>query len=76
MMENTQQLEIYKKPINYSQIATLWRPIIGEKVTEAQVALCLHQMHLSKLLNNPEDDHHTVAMAESLFAYEAFCNRD
>lgn len=56
---------------NYARIAKLWSEIIGRPVTAQQVALCLSQMHISFLIDNPWDAARPMDIATSIFAYEA-----
>ncbi len=59
------------KPFNYDRIARLWSIILDKDVEAKQVALCLHQLHLSGLLDNPDDLEYIIPMTENLFKYEA-----
>jgi hypothetical protein len=38
---------------NFQRIADLWRPILGIDVTPEQVALCLTQLKVSRLITSP-----------------------
>ena len=58
-------------PLNYARLATLWASVLNQPITPAQVALCLHQFHLNRLIDHPRDTDATVRMAEALFAFEA-----
>lgn len=38
---------------SFQQLAALWSPILGVQITPAQVALCLVQLKISRLLHTP-----------------------
>lgn len=38
---------------NFQRIADLWRPVLGVDVTREQVALCLTQLKVSRLITSP-----------------------
>lgn len=38
---------------NFTNIAALWAPILGTTITPAQVALCLTQLKIARLINHP-----------------------
>ena len=38
---------------NFQRIADLWRPVLGVDVTREQVALCLAQLKVSRLITSP-----------------------
>lgn len=38
---------------NFGRLAALWAPILGVDVTPVQVALCLTQLKISRLINTP-----------------------
>lgn len=38
---------------NFSRIAQLWSPILGVPVSAVQVALCMSQVKVSRLVNSP-----------------------
>lgn len=38
---------------NFQRIADLWSPIIGQEITPAQVALCMTQLKVARLVTSP-----------------------
>jgi hypothetical protein len=38
---------------NFQRIADLWRPVLGADVTPEQVALCLAQLKIARLISSP-----------------------
>lgn len=38
---------------NFQRIADLWKPVLGVNVTREQVALCLTQLKVSRLITSP-----------------------
>ena len=65
----------YRGP-HYTRIARLWSDILKAPVTPPQVALCLMQMHVSDLLDNPEQSQKPMDISSSAFAYEILMNCD
>ena len=52
---NTDRARDYGHPrINHERIAALWSPILGIEVTPAQVALCMTQVKISRLVQSPD----------------------
>lgn len=39
--------------VNFQRIADLWAPILGQDVTPIQVALCLAQLKVARLIQSP-----------------------
>ena len=40
--------------INHERIAALWSPLLGIEVTPSQVALCMTQVKISRLVQTPD----------------------
>jgi len=59
---------------NYKRLASLWSAVLGENIDERQVALCINQIYVSKLIDQPEQSDVIVQMAQNLFKYEALAN--
>lgn len=55
---------------DFSKTATLWSPILGVQVTPEQVALCMIQVKISRLLNTPEHHDSQVDIAGYVATYE------
>lgn len=52
---NTDRAKDYGHPrINHERIAALWSPILGIEVTPSQVALCMTQVKISRLVQTPD----------------------
>ena len=44
----------YGEPaVSFQRIATLWEPVLGRSVEPWQVALCLAQLKVARIVNNP-----------------------
>jgi hypothetical protein len=52
---------------NFQRIADLWAPVLGATVTREQVALCLAQLKIARLITSPA---HTDSWAD-LIGYAA-----
>lgn len=78
MKTNTYELKQngqWKGP-NYKRIAQLWSGILGIEITPQQVSLCMAQMHLSEMLDNPTDTEKPLDVTSCIFAYEAFQGKE
>lgn len=52
---NTDRAKDYGHPrINHERIAALWSPILGIEVSASQVALCMAQVKVSRLVQTPD----------------------
>lgn len=52
---NTDRAQDYGHPrINHERIAKLWSPVLGIEVTPSQVALCMAQVKVSRLVQTPD----------------------
>lgn len=52
---NTDRAKDYGHPrINHERIAALWSPLLGIEVTPSQVALCMTQVKISRLVQTPD----------------------
>lgn len=51
---NNDRARDYGSPrINHERIADLWSVVLGHRVTPAQVALCMAQVKISRLVQTP-----------------------
>lgn len=52
---NNDRAKDYGTPrVNHERIAALWSPILGIQVTPSQVALCMTQVKISRLVQSPD----------------------
>ena len=52
---NGDRAKAYGDPsVNFGRLAQLWAPILGAEITPTQVALCLTQLKISRLINTPD----------------------
>lgn len=52
---NGDRAQAYGDPeTNFGRLAQLWAPILGAEITPTQVALCLTQLKISRLINTPD----------------------
>ena len=65
----------YRGP-HYTRIARLWSDVLKTPITPPQVALCLMQMHVSDLLDNPNQMQKPLDISSSAFAYEILKDLD
>jgi hypothetical protein len=54
---NGQRAQDYGPPeVNFSRIAKLWEPILGIGIKPHEVALCLAQLKVARLINTPDHE--------------------
>lgn len=56
---------------NFSDIAALWEPILGTTVTPEQVALCMMQVKISRLLKTTNHHDSLVDICGYALCYES-----
>ena len=49
----------------------MWGDILGQEISPQQIALCLSQMYLSELIDNPSQPDKAFDAASAIFAFEA-----
>ena len=66
----------YEKPLNYDRVAKMWSIILEKETKPSDVALCLHQMYISRICCDDENDSHSILKAsETLFMFEGLKNK-
>ena len=54
---NGPRADAYGPPqLNFKRIAELWAPIVETQLTTAQVALCLTQLKVARLIQSPDHE--------------------
>lgn len=55
---------------NFQRLAALWTPIVGVPLTAQQVALCLLQLKVSRLIHQPGHEDSIIDAAGYIGCYE------